>query len=62
MTPTEKLKAAQKISAALDIEVEGEDDPGGLGAQILILAIKARVPNFSASAFMDSALALQRSL
>ena len=43
LTPSEKLKLANQVTAVLDAGLEGQKDPNGLGAEILILAAKARV-------------------
>lgn len=44
MTPSEKLDLANTLSRTLDAALKAEEKPEHLGAEILLLALKARVP------------------
>lgn len=44
LTPAEKLKLAHQVTAMLDAALEGEVLSERTGAEILVLALKSRVP------------------
>lgn len=43
MTPTEKLKLAQRVTALVDAALDGDPSAKTIGAEVLFLALKARV-------------------
>ena len=43
LTPAEKLKLAKQITVLLDEALEGEANPAQTGAEVLLLAARARV-------------------
>jgi hypothetical protein len=44
LTPVEKLKLAKQITVLLDESLEGKENVNVAGAEVLFLALKARVP------------------